>query len=580
MKKFWSILVGVQVLLSAGAHAQTLQATVNRTEIPQGETFVLTLETDDEKTSGSPDLSVLDKDFTIYSVGNAFQSSYVNGVATHTRQWQVVLMPKNAGQIEIPEIKVGTLTSQPIQLNIVPANLAQQASASQSEGPKFAVDAKVDNTNPYVQQQINYTLSIYDSGGLYGEQPLLNDDGNSDWIIKSLGDPTINSKVVNGQRLREIQFHYALFPQKSGVLKTPDIEFRGYYLTRSRRGADAFEELFNDSFFHIGLADSMFATRNPVVLKPESITVNVQPIPASNGGYWWLPASQVVLSSEWENKNPTFRVGEAVGRSIYLKASGVTENQLPDITFLPISGMKQYPEKPLSMSSQHNGEIVSAKKFGNVFIPEREGTMTIPAVTVDWYNIHTGQLEKATLPAQTIEVLPALNNGTDPVEAEQPQTQPQVQPENIATQETAPVLKYKKPLFPTWLWMFAAFVLGVAMSYWLFGRQYHIVVKDKDAYRKAAEKALQDGKLKSLRNNLLAWARQAYQNDKIRNLDDMASQSETLTFKKQLSKLSEALYAPQETTFDKEAFLKAFKDEQKRHKKTSSTESPLPRLYR
>ena len=54
----------------------------------------------------------------------------------------------------------------------------------------------------------------------------------------------INSKIINGRQLREIQFKYALFPQKSGLLRTPDVEFRGYYLTRSRRSADVFDDVF------------------------------------------------------------------------------------------------------------------------------------------------------------------------------------------------------------------------------------------------------------------------------------------------------------------------------------------------
>lgn len=59
-----SILLGVAFI--GAAWAQTFNAAVNRTEVPQGETFVLTLELADGSDSGNPDLSVLDKDFIVY----------------------------------------------------------------------------------------------------------------------------------------------------------------------------------------------------------------------------------------------------------------------------------------------------------------------------------------------------------------------------------------------------------------------------------------------------------------------------------------------------------------------------------
>ena len=176
MNKFIKNFIVLLLILGNSTVTQAFQATVNRTEVPQGETFLLTLETDDDKSKQIPDLSVLDKDFKVYSVGNAFQSSYVNGVTTHSRQWQIVLMPKKEGKIEIPAIKYGDQVSDPIQLNVVSSSLAKQIEKG-NDVPKFAVDAEIDNKNPFVQQQIIYTYKLYDSGGLYGDAPAILDDG-------------------------------------------------------------------------------------------------------------------------------------------------------------------------------------------------------------------------------------------------------------------------------------------------------------------------------------------------------------------------------------------------------------------
>ena len=227
MKKLGNYLflsLVASVILAGTAWAQTFNATVNRTDVPQGETFVLTLELIDGNDKGNPDLSVLDKDFIVYSVGTAFNYKYINGVSSKSRQWQIALMPKNSGSIEIPSIQMDNLATQPITLNVIPANQALSAGqnnpnqpAQNANRPKFDMVAKVENTSPYVQQQIDYTITIYDTGGLQGDAPQFIDDGSNDWIIKSLGSPTIGSKIVNGRSLREITFRYALFPQKSGT---------------------------------------------------------------------------------------------------------------------------------------------------------------------------------------------------------------------------------------------------------------------------------------------------------------------------------------------------------------------------
>ncbi len=573
MKKFIAVIFALGLFYSSKADAQSLTATVNRNELPQGETLLLTLETDDTNSNQSPDLNVLNKDFTVYSVGNAFQSTYVNGTSKHKRQWQIVMIPKNAGQIEIPSITLGSLTSQPVMLNVLSAQLStgKNATSSQTDNsPRFAVEAEVDNSNPYVQQQINYTFTLYDTGGLQGEMPQFIDDGSGDWIIKSLGEPIINSRVINGRQLREIQFKYALFPQKSGELKTPNIEFNGYYLTRSRNDLSDFEDVFNQGFFRVGFGD-MFASRNPVVLTPEPVNVNVRPVPTAANSRWWLPASRVELSSEWQPENPVFKSGEAVSRAVYIKAAGVTETQLPDINFPEVQGIKQYPEKAVSMSSQHKDEIISVKKLTNVYIPQQAGTFELPEISIDWFNIHTGKQEKAILPAQIINVQPGA------VIEKMPEMQPmsvekKVEPEmvNVPVEQTNAAAAYIVPAV-------AAFILGLGVSYLIFNRGER--QPNAKEYARRIVWAAKEKDFKLLRDNLIAWSRLVYDNQDLANLNDIAALSGD-DLKKQLSLLNTMLYSGTNSEFIPEEFLAAFFAEKKGSKKKAKKQSPLPRLYR
>ena len=92
MRKIISILV-FGIFFYAEAFAQTLVAKTSRTDLPEGEAFLLTLDYDGSDAS-VPELGVLDKDFTIYSVTNSYQTNIVNGQVSQQRQWQIGLVPK------------------------------------------------------------------------------------------------------------------------------------------------------------------------------------------------------------------------------------------------------------------------------------------------------------------------------------------------------------------------------------------------------------------------------------------------------------------------------------------------------
>ncbi len=591
MKKLGNYLflsLVASVILAGTAWAQTFNATVNRTDVPQGETFVLTLELIDGDDKGNPDLSVLDKDFIVYSVGTAFNYKYINGVSSKSRQWQIALMPKNSGSIEIPSIQMDNLATQPITLNVIPANQALSAGqnnpnqpAQNANRPKFDMVAKVENTSPYVQQQIDYTITIYDTGGLQGDAPQFIDDGSNDWIIKSLGSPTIGSKIVNGRSLREITFRYALFPQKSGTLKTPEVRFQGYYLTRSRGFNDPFDDLFGGNLGGIGFAD-MFATRNPVLLTAAPQSIQVRPIPSENGANWWLPAKQVALMAEWEPRQPQFKVGEAVSRTIYLKAVGVAENQLPDIRFAQTPDLKQYPDKAISSSGLENGQVVAVKKITNVYIPTTSGAQTIPEIALDWFNVQTNQMERAVLPAVNIEVMPSAG-----LPAAQPQAaQPSLpQTGQAVAPKSSPMEDFSDMSIPggnsnlAYVIAIAAFLVGIIFSWLIFGRRRPHADEIKD-YDKYIIKSLKHKDYRALRDGLVAWGRERWHNDKITNLKEVAKAAQDKEFGAYLDELGALLYAQTPQPFNEKGFLKSFEKVRKSKIKSAKEEQPLPKLYK
>lgn len=566
MKKLFLIL-GLCFLIFGNAAAQTFEAKVNRSSLPEGETFLLTVELEGATSNKTPDFEALNDDFTIYSVANAYRTNIINGNVSTSQQWNLVLMPNKSGKLTIPAIGLENYKTQPLTINVGDAGTSAKTTTQSENRPKYTIAAEVDNKKPYVQQQINYTLILQDSGGLQGEEPTFQATNDNDWIIKSLGAPEISTQNINGANVREIKFHYALFPQRSGQLEIPAVRFNGYYLSGERR-TDPFANLFNDDMFigGFGMAD-VFATRTPVILAAKPIKINVLPAAKENGEHWWLPAENVKLYAEFKPEQPKFAVGEAISRNIYLQATGVIDSQLPELKFASASGVKQYPEKPQTAMSVDKGKIIALEKVANVYIPTEAGKVTLPEISVNWFNVKSGKMEKAILPAMTVAV---AGESTTP----EPQTtmsdkQPIAPKTEITAQNNSLSLQ-----------LGIAFALGVLLCLLIIGLGKLLVKLRRHDYVRIISHAAKTGDIYAVRDNLLAWANNRFAGRRILSLQDIDATVGDKEFRCELDKLSEALYSKNGQDWNGSLFLRVFKRICKQKKGFSNNYEPLPKLYK
>ncbi|MBE6444937.1 MAG: protein BatD [Alphaproteobacteria bacterium] len=573
MRKIFFVFVFF--VFAYSATAQTFEARVNRSSVPEGETFLLTLELNGAKTNQTPNFSPLDIDFTTYSIAQSHRTNIVNGNVSQSQQWNLVLMPNKIGKIVIPAIELDKYKTTPIEIYVGEQNAKDISDQSQIKPVRFKINGSIDNTKPYVQQQINYTLTLYDAGGLQGDAPFFVNNDENNWIIKSLGEPQIQTKLDNGKTYREITFKYALFAQKSGEIEIPPVRFNGFYLTKDQR-TDPFANLFADSAFSGGFGFSdVFATRNPVILNTKPIKVNVQPAPAENGRDWWLPAENVKLYAEFVSQPPRFKVGDAVSRNIYLQATGVIDSQLPDITFSATPNLKQYPEKPQFEAKLQNGKIIATKKITNVYIPTKAGELILPEISVDWFNTKTKTMETATLPEMKVLV------------AENPNMQKNNnQPSAIAKQENNFIESQNnqppKPVIPetsVWKMNILAFGLGIIICLIII-KLVSLARSIKSGYSKQVISAAKNRDFRTLRDAILAWAQNKWPDKKIISLQDVDEIVENKEFRCELDKLSEVLYSQNEKEWNEFLFIKTFKKINKKHRKIGKYNEPLPKLYK
>lgn len=584
MKKIL-VLTTVFMALLSNVFAQTLKADVEADKVPMGEVFYLNLSYDGKDgASLQPDLSGLQNDFTVYSTSSSSQMNYINGQSFQQSDWDIGLLPKHEGKVTIPAIKVGKYTSQPITIEVLPAGSTVAGVGKQgnvkndnqlAEATKFSVDLEVDNTNPYIQQEVNAVLSIHDKIGLQltSAPQFVNADN---WLIKELKNYEV--KNVNGERV--IKFYYAMFPQKSGNLELPTAKINGFYISADNINKHPLlQQGFNSLFQFMSMdINDVFGTQKPVELYSKTAQINVLPEVADYGQNWWLPAENLKFEAMWTEKKPLFMVGETVAREIALTVLGVADTQLPELSFTDDKNFKLYPENPQFNTEVIKDKVVSQAVTRVVYIPQKNGEQILPELKLQWFNVRTKKIETAVIPAEKVFVeghsvepetksMPAENTKTQVTEQKTEKTE--ITPQNLVSDEKI------------WIWVIAAFLAGLLISF-LFRRPQTAEKKETKSrtdWKSIIRCNLNNKDYRALRDNLILWGNMVFKDANISNLQDLAKAVKQDNFENQLQNLNKILYGGENVSLDAVIILQAIKNSSG-HKNKNEAEELLPKLYK
>ncbi|MCG9731212.1 BatD family protein [Shewanella sp. Isolate13] len=357
----------------------TLQASVDRNPVMEGESLVLTVTADDDLNSGKLDTSMLLKDFIVGRTSISRSKQIMNFDASNETRWQVLLSPKNTGTVTIPAFNIDGISSQPIALSVLKTGSQPQQTQD------IFMRANLSSEHAYVGQMLTYKAKLYLALEL--QRGVLNAPNLEGAQIKQLGDDKDSTEIVNGRRYRVIERNYAIIADQPGTLTIDGASFSGDVVVQSRRNGAMFS--FNES--------------KPTQTQAPKMTVVIEPMPADYHGQW-LVSDLVVLKEDWPETQTEFKVGDPITRTINLLASNTDETSLPEIQINTPSALKAYPEKPQRNTFLRDNQMVSQLTQTTAIVATRAGTYTLPEIKVPWWNPHLNKQQFATLPARTITV--------------------------------------------------------------------------------------------------------------------------------------------------------------------------------
>lgn len=130
----------------------------------------------------------------------------------------------------------------------------------------------------------------------------------------------------------------------------------------------------------------------------------------------FIAADALTLEQTVEGTPEDMAPGNSLTRTVIATIQGAPAMFLP--TLMPphaIEGLRTYPDSPVLQETTNRGMIRGTRKERVTLIAEGGGSGEAPAVSLDWYNLGTGKVETAELPAISVFVEgPLATSGAPP----------------------------------------------------------------------------------------------------------------------------------------------------------------------
>lgn len=373
-------LITLSLTVAMPVFAQTITVETERQTVEFGDVVTLNITADFQVITGQLDTSALEDQFEILGTQRSNNIQMVNGNFQSSTSWLIQLLPKQEGELTIPSFKFDGVESKPYPLKVTPIQIQQNGTALKP----FFLESTVDETNPYIQQQVIYTLRFYHQGR-YADG-MLRPPKFDKVMLEPLKEQAVYQKQIQGQTYTVYEWLYALFPQSSGEI---DIE----------------PPMFNGRIQYAGQLRSIkeFA---------KAIKLNVKAEPVANAqqtNHSWLPTKSLTLKSSWKQPNPKeIRVGDTLIETITMNVEGLKINQLPNLTLPAETEYKVYPDKPIDSEQLSVTGVHSVKIFKRSIIPTQTGALTFPEQVIYWWNTETDKLDETVIPAKTFNIKESL----------------------------------------------------------------------------------------------------------------------------------------------------------------------------
>lgn len=428
LRRAVSALLGLSLMLVSGLSlAASAVATVSQNVVPVGDAFQLTISVDDSVGNDALDLSPLDKDFIYGRPSISNSTSIINGSMSRSTVWRIAVAAKKTGTYTLPSLDIEGMKTEPISIRVLDAG--EKGNALDDSAVK--VTASLDRHEGYIGETFNYRVRLMIGTQL--DSPTLKAPSGEGLDVKQVGEDVQAEAVLNGRRYIVISRLYQITPTKAGELTLNGAVFSGTEVKGSS-----------------GWGPSLGV---PISREAKNVTLNIKDKPVGYQGLW-LPTPKLELAQSWQpdalSEPLDVEVGEAINREITLKIKNIEQSAMPDLAIDYPQSVRVYADKPV-YSRDGDSTIMTVKQ---VIIPRETGKITLPALSINWFNTESGEQQTSELAGLDLTVKPG--SATQAPVMPTPDASAPVTPESAATANGSTTVVSDAGFWP---WTTAAFAL-------------------------------------------------------------------------------------------------------------------------
>lgn len=569
----WLALALWLLATAAQAGQVSVHAYLDRDHVKLGDTVTLNVEVDGATLVAPPVVNLSASDFDVLGTSQSTSVGIVDGRRSVKVLWAIGMRPQHAGTITIPPLTIDGQTTTPLTLVVDAAPVSTHG----GPGDPVFIRVKPSTRTPYVGQQVDLVVRLFYAPNIAsGSLEAPHGHGAS---VRQLGSDTRYESERDGRVYKVLEKHYAVIAQHAGSLQLPPVTFTG-----AEASADRFAIFF-------GNGKTVTARSAPIELK-----VRARPAAASSGA--WLPARQLTLQLEGLPADGHVQAGQPLTLTLTETAIGLPFESLPEPRLPTLAGVDVYPARTHDHTGTQGAWLQGTRTRKFALVPQHAGTLTIPAITLAWWNVRTDRREVARIPAHTLHVAAASGAGAQgPVPAASvpsPAPAPATHPHAGAAAAPAAATPARPGLVHAWIaWGLGlvALALALALGWVWWRRRRHQATSGSGTMppiggavaahrlRQAFLEAARHGDLAARCDALLAWAR--CERPGLRSLGELATALDSQAQCAIVSALQRARYAGQGAAMDPDAMVAAFRHGLAWRKATpnDATDAALPPLY-
>ena len=378
--KFRLLMTTIAALFLVVPPAIAQQARLSADTVVTGD--LVTLEVSYRNTRSSMfklDTGPLETDFEVVDIEPSMKMDRQAGSYVNIMHWRVLLAPKRSGTITIPSLQIREATTPQLQLTVTEKNPWEQFQED------VRLEISVDKSSPRVGEQFIVTMRFVSNRPVISGY--LRDPEVSGATRLGLGRDQFYPQESDGIAYQVLERSIAFFAGSAGPLRIKPAEYRG-----SLRAIPSIS----------GLADTRQFRRFS-----DPITLQIRPLPAGTNSSDWHPLDNATLSQQWQIPDDPLKPGDQILRQVVLKTTGLPPEKFDAGLFqLEVDGADSFLDQPKQSLSTDHGKINAEFLQDQLFIITREGPISLPELSFNYWDTGLDQPATIGLPGTLIDVPP------------------------------------------------------------------------------------------------------------------------------------------------------------------------------